>query len=179
MSVEIGQSLTSFFNGMMSFLVQTSSDPILYSFVLFIYAILAAVILPIPVEVGLLLSPNTPFLWLAFVLGLGKMVGSILVFYFGLGVGDKIKIWSGRWNWFRWLVTKSEWIVDKLHYVGLYLILSLPLMSDTIPLYIFSMLNENGIFKVKWFALVNLCAGFTRATVLFALLSLFGINLFH
>ena len=52
-------------------------------------------------------------------------------------------------------------------------------MSDTIPLYIFSMLNENGVFQVKWFALVNLFAGFTRAMVLFLLLSLFGINLFH
>lgn len=177
--MDIVQAISSFMNNMGALLTQTSSDPIAYSIVLFIYAILAAIVLPIPVEVGLLLSPSTPVLWLALVLGLGKMVGSILVFYLGLGVGDKISAWSARWKWFSWLVVKSEWVVDKLHYLGLYLILSIPMMSDTIPLYVYSMLNSKGIFKVKWFALVNFCAGFTRAMVLFALLSLFGIDLFH
>lgn len=177
--MEVGQAISSLLHGMTEFLVQTSADPVAYSIVLFIYAILAAVALPIPVEIGLLLSPSTPGLWLAFVLGLGKAVGSVLVFYLGLGAGNKVQSWSQRWRWFGWMVAKSEWIVDKLHYVGLFLILATPLMSDTIPLYIFSMLNSNGGLQVKWFALVNLCAGFTRAVILFTLLYMFGINLFH
>lgn len=177
--MDISQAISSFLNGMMSFLAQTAADPIAYSVVLFFYAIMAAVILPIPVEVGLLLSPDTPVIWLAVVLGLGKMVGSVLVFYLGLGIGDKIEKWSAKWPGFGLLVSKSEWLVGKLHYLGLYLILSVPLMSDTVPLYIFSILNKDGVFSVQMFAFTNLCAGITRASVLFILLSFFGVNLFH
>ncbi len=176
--MDIGQAISSFINGLMSVLKDTAADPVLYSIVFFIYAVLAAIALPIPVEFGLLLSPRTPFLWLALVLGLGKAMGSILVYYLGLEVGDKVRRWSDRWGWFRWLFNRSEWLVAKLHYLGLYLILSIPLMTDTVPLYIFSVLNEKGVFKVQYFALVNLLAGFTRASILYALLYLFGLNLF-
>ncbi len=171
--------ISSALNGMMQYLAQTAADPFLYSIVLFLYAIVAAIFLPIPVEFGLLLSPHTPVIWLALLLGLGKMVGSFLVFYLGLGIGDKIRLWSERWTWFQWLVRNSEYLVAKLSYLGLYFILSVPLMPDTVPLYIFSILNENGVFSVQMFGLVNLCAGFTRASILFISLSLFGVNLFH
>ena len=173
------QTISSFLDGMMSFLAQTAADPIAYSVVLFFYAILAAIVLPIPVEVGLLLSPHTPVILLVVILGLGKMVGSILVFYLGLGIGDKIEAWTARWPGFGLLVTKSEWLVKKLNYLGLYIILSVPLMTDTVPLYIFSILNKNGVFSVQMFAFVNLCAGITRGSILLILLSLFGVNLFN
>ena len=104
---------------MMRFLAQTAADPIAYSVVLFFYAIMAAVFLPIPVEVGLMLSPHTPVILLAAILGLGKMVGSVLVFYLGLGIGSRVEGWSARWPGFGWLVARSEWLVKKLHYLGL------------------------------------------------------------
>lgn len=177
--MELPQTLTSIIDGMMSFLAHTAADPIAYSVVLFFYAIMAAVILPIPVEVGLLLSPHTPVIMLAAILGLGKMVGSVLVFYLGLGIGDKVEGWSAKWPGFGWLVAKSEWLVKKLNYLGLYLILSVPLMTDTVPLYIFSILNKNGVFTMQMFAFANLCAGITRASILLILLSLFGVDLIN
>jgi membrane protein YqaA with SNARE-associated domain len=177
--LDIGQALDSFVNGMMQFLAQTANDPVMYSIVFFVYAVLAAIILPIPVEVGLLLSPHTPIIWLVILLGLGKMLGSVLVFYLGLGVGEKVRGWSVRWAWFDWFLKRCEWLVSRLHYMGLYILLSIPLMSDTVPLYIFSILNDEGVFNVQFFALTNLLAGFSRAMILFLLLHLFGVDLFH
>jgi membrane protein YqaA with SNARE-associated domain len=178
-TVDLGQVFSSLLGNMMEFLTQTAHDPVTYSIVFFIYTVLATIILPLPVEVGLLLSPVTPFLWLALILGLGKMVGSALVFYLGLGIGGKMRSRTDRPGPFKWLMEKSELVVDKLHYLGLYLILAIPIMPDTIPLYIFSVLNEHGVFRVEWFALINFLAGITRATILFSLLYLFGVDLFH
>lgn len=177
--MDIPQTIASIIEGMMRFLAQTAADPLAYSVVLFFYAIMAAVFLPVPVEVGLLLSPHTPVILLAVILGLGKMVGSVLVFYLGLGIGSKVEGWSVRWPGFGWLVTKSEWLVKKLHYLGLYLILSVPLMTDTVPLYIFSILNKQGVFTVHMFAFANLCAGITRASISLILLSFFGVDLIN
>jgi membrane protein YqaA with SNARE-associated domain len=168
-----------YLNGLMDFLVQTANDPITYSIVFFLYTILATVILPIPVEVGLLLSPNTSYLWLALIFGLGKMLGSVVVFYLGLGLGDRVRTWMESWQLTKWLIHGSEVVIDKLHYAGLYLILSIPIMPDTVPLYIFSVLNEHEVFKVEYFAVINLMAGVTRAFVLFSLMYLFGVNLFQ
>jgi membrane protein YqaA with SNARE-associated domain len=175
--VDIGQAIGSLLDGLMEFLKANTADPTVYLGILFLYSILTAIILPFPVELGLFLAPQVPFVLKALVLGLGKMVGSGLVFYIGLGVGDQIRKWSDRWAWFRWFVGACERIVARFHYVGLYFLLSIPLMSDTIPLYIFSVFNEKGVFKLRWFMLVNLLAGITRAGILLLLLELFGIDL--
>jgi ABC-type maltose transport system permease subunit len=52
-------------------------------------------------------------------------------------------------------------------------------MSDTVPIYIFSVFNKEGKrFNMKYFMLVNFFAGVTRAVILYVLAELFGINLF-
>jgi membrane protein DedA with SNARE-associated domain len=111
-------------------------------------------------------------------MGLGKAVGSVLVFYIGLTVGDKLRVFSSRWRWFNWLVNASEWLVAKLRYVGMYLILSIPIFPDTIPLYLFSVFNEKGVFQMKWFVVVCFLSGVTRAFIVFALFYLLGLKLF-
>lgn len=156
-----------------------ANDPVLYSVVFFIFSVAAAVILPIPVELGLILSPHTPYWILALVLGVGKAVGAGLVFKVGGAVEGPIRRYSERWRLFKKLVDLCELIVAKLGYLGFYLILSVPLMSDTIPIYIFSVFNKEGkTLHLKFFMLVNFLAGVTRAALLWVLLYAFGINIF-
>ena len=170
-------TLSSFLDDMMHFLEASANDPLSFSIIFLIYTVLAAVFLPIPVEVGLFFSPATPAVVKILVMGLGKMLGSMLVFSIGLKQGDEIKDLSASWRWFSALVKGCEWLVDKFHYVGLYLILSVPLMTDTVPLYIFSVFNKTGVLSFKWFALVSLLAGITRGVIVFLVFAALGVKL--
>ena len=162
---------------LLNFLTQVSTNPIEYSIVFFVYCIAAAVILPIPVEFGLFLNDNVSIVIKALILGAGKAVGSILIFYLVIKVEGPIRRWR-RFRWFHWLVCKIEWFVSKTRYVGLYLILSIPLMVDTVPVYVFSIFNAEGkAMRLRWFALANLLAGFTRAIVVFLVFQAIGIKL--
>jgi hypothetical protein len=163
----------------MSVLSGVAGDPVLYSLVFFVYAVLAAIILPIPVEFGLILSPHTPWFVLALVLGAGKAVGSILVFRIGVEIEGPIRRWSLRFRWFGKFMQLAEIFVARFGYYALYVLLSIPFMSDTAVLYIFSITNKDGdAMKLKWFAVVNFLAGVTRAILLVVLLYIFNVNLF-
>lgn len=166
-----------FLDDMLRFLEGSANSPLSYVPIFFIYTVLAAVILPLPVEIGLFFSPGTPVLVKVLVMGLGKMLGSIFVFFIGLKVGDRIRSWSSKWKWFDRLVNGCEWMVSKFHYVGLYIILCIPLMTDTVPLYLFSMFNETGVLKMKWFAVVSFLGGITRGLIVFAFFALLNIKL--
>src|SRR5438034_11735764 len=63
---------------------------------LFLYAIAAAVALPLPVEILLPLYPRIDVSVKAVVLGLGKAVGAIFVFYVGHKVNPLIDLCMGR-----------------------------------------------------------------------------------
>ncbi|MDD1767954.1 MAG: VTT domain-containing protein [Methanomassiliicoccales archaeon] len=163
----------------MNFLNQYSADPFAYGFIFFIYSVAAAVVLPIPVEIGLILNPGTPFIFKALILGSGKAVGSILVFYIGFKVEGRVRGWSQKWKFAKWFVEKCTRFVEKTGYFGLYILLSIPGMVDTIPVYIFSLFNREGrVLEVRYFALANFLGGITRAFILFALFYIGGINLF-
>ena len=144
----------------------------------FVYVILATVILPLPVELGLILSPGTPALWLALVLGLGRVVGGIVVLYAGHEIGGKTEKWFHRWKWSTRLLDSSERLISERGYLGLYIIMSIPFMLDSLPLYVFSVLDKGHRYKVRWFALTNFFAGFTRAAIFLALMYLFGVGTF-
>jgi len=160
-------------------LTDIANDPFLYSIVFFFFSIAAAIVLPIPVELGLILSPATPYWILAIVLGAGKAVGAGLVFKIGGTVEAPIRKYSERWRFFKRFVDFCEWFVAKLGYVGFYILLSIPLMSDTVPIYIFSVFNKEGKALHLWyFMLVNFLAGITRAALLWVLADMFGIHLF-
>ena len=69
-------------------------------------------------------------------------------------------------------------IVEMTGYFGLYIMVSIPGMVDTIPPYIFSFFNREGqVLEVTDFALVNFLGGITRAFVLFAFFYFGGVNL--
>lgn len=170
---------------LMGALADAASNPWTYILLFYIYCILAAVLLPIPVELGLIglaagnfhlfgLPVFQSFMILAVIMGLGKATGGQIVFTIGVKLEDDVRRWL-KWKWFQSLMEKSSWLVQKLGYVGLYIILSIPLMSDTVPLYLFSFLNRDGkLFENKWFFVTNILAGMTRAIVVGILFAAVG-----
>jgi hypothetical protein len=163
---------------LIAFLTSLSNDPLAYSVIFYIYCILAAIILPIPVEFGLFLNPDMSIFIKALILGLGKATGAFLIFYLGIKVEGPIRRWSRKWEWFRKFVDLMDRFVCKTRYIGLYILLSIPLMTDTVPIYLFSIFNKEGkALKPKWFTLTNFLAGITRAMVVYAIFLLFEVKL--
>lgn len=162
---------------LMLFLEGVSHDPFVYSIVLFIYAILAAAFLPIPAELGLFFSPETPLVVKALILGAGRAVGSVLVFMLGGKIsGTAARLFSKN-RFLRGFMSSMQRFVDRTRYLGLYVILSIPGMVDTVPLYLFSVFNQEGTMRIKWFALTNFFAGITRASIAYAIFYWAGIML--
>ncbi|TMA04170.1 MAG: hypothetical protein E6J94_10085, partial [Methanobacteriota archaeon] len=124
---------------------------------LFLYSIAAAVILPVPVEVALLAYSQLDTSVKAVVLGLGKAVGAIAVFYVGYKVNPVIERWMGRHAAVARVLAAMEWFVRKTGWVGLTVLLAIPFMSDTAVNYFYSLLNEEGHAVGRWhFVLANL-----------------------
>jgi len=159
------------------FLQTLASNPLDYSIILFLYAMLAALILPVPVEVVLFVPTPIGILGSALVLALGKTTGAMLVFYLGVKAEKPIRNWSSAFNWFKKFVELLEKFVAKTQYLGLYFLLSIPLMSDTIPIYLFSLFNKDEIMRPSYFAIANFFSGINRAMIVYAFASLFDINL--
>jgi hypothetical protein len=73
------------------------------------------------------------------------------------------------------LVSFCKWLVDKLGYIGLYLILSVPVMVDTVPVYLFSIIKKERTDRdLRNFALTNLMAGVTRAAIVYYVVTELG-----
>ncbi len=163
--------------GLTSFIEQVQGDPLVYSVIFFIYIIAATLFLPVPVELMLFLSPATPFVLKAILLGVGKAIGSIVVFYIGMNVEKPINTLTKKWGFFRMVVNFSKWLVDKLGYLGLYLILSVPIMVDTVPVYLFSIFRKDRCDRdLQLFALTNLAAGITRAGIVYFAVTELGLG---
>lgn len=171
--------MTSIWEELVNFLETHQADPTTYLASLFVFSIGAAIILPIPVESALVFAPSSvPIFFVALVLGLGKAVGSMAVFVIGAKIEQAVVSFN-RFGWFRWLLNKSEAFVRKFGYFALYAIMSVPFMLDTVPLYIFSILNKEGkLMRIHWFAVANLAAGTTRGMIILVAFRGFGVQLF-
>jgi len=169
--------MSSLWNQLYDFLVSRSGDPATFLLSLFVFSIAATIVLPIPVESALVFVPrDMPFIIPALAVGLGKGVGAIGVFYIGAKI-EKVILSFGRWGWFKWLVDNSERFVRRYGYFALFAIMAIPLMTDTIPLYIFSLLNKEGkLMRLRWFVLVNVLAGVVRASIVILTVRQFGWN---
>jgi len=159
------------------------TNPIVYLALLFLYSFLVAIILPIPVELALLwpLIGDDMALFAAatIVMALGKTLGAWGVFFLGLKLEEPIRDWSEKYKIVKTFVEWCTTFVRKTKYVGLYILLSIPLMSDTIPLYIYSLFNKEGkVLNMKVFGLVNFLAAITRSVILFLLWVFFKVSLF-
>jgi uncharacterized membrane protein YdjX (TVP38/TMEM64 family) len=150
------------------------NDPVIYVALVFTYAVAVAIILPIPIEVALLL-PLFDQRWgylagITIALSTGKTVGAWLIFVLGVRVEGTIRFWSKRFKFAETVVTKAEAFVRKTGYTGLYILLSIPLMSDTIPLYLYSLFNEEGkALRRDMYLIANFLAALNRVAILVVL----------
>jgi hypothetical protein len=182
---------------LLDFLNANQTDPLTYLLLFFLFSVAAAVFLPIPIEIGLIWNPGMFFPLKAIDLGLGKSVGAAAVFYIPTGVRRLVHhIRSGqpdfpepepsastplaiRWGWLRWLAEKSEKFTRRYGVIALYTIMSIPGMIDTVPLYVFSIINKDrSLIRLREFVLANFLAGINRAFIIYALLEVLGVNLF-
>jgi membrane protein YqaA with SNARE-associated domain len=159
-------------------LSDATSNPFVFFPLLFFYSIAVAIILPLPLELALIFVEDPAYMVAtAIVIGLGKMVGAWAIFFLGLKVEDNIRRWSEKYKIVNKIVKFSIWFVDKTGYVGLFILLSIPFMTDTVPIYIYALFNEEGkLMKRNYFLLTNFAAGIVRGIV-FILLWNAGIRL--
>ncbi len=160
-------------------LTSLATNPLLYSIVFLIYVILAAVVLPIPVEIGLFNYHIHPAI-LIFILALGKAIGALVVFQIGVTARKKMKKFSTDIDFVNKLVEYSEEFVKRYGYYGLFIILSIPLMIDSVSLYLFSLLNPEEKGKGmdrEWFTIINFFAGATRGVITLLVFYTVGLKL--
>ncbi|MCJ2520247.1 MAG: hypothetical protein LN412_04775 [Candidatus Thermoplasmatota archaeon] len=165
--------------GFLSGVVEVYYDnPTIFLTVLFVFSILTAIILPIPVEVALLpIIDNLSLLGTAaLVLGAGKAVGAGAIFVLGLRVEAPIRYWSARHRSVGKFVGYVTRFVRATRWMGLFILLAIPFFPDTVPIYIYSLFNKQGqLISGRIFLLVNFLAGMVRAFV-FVLASQFGLG---
>lgn len=158
----------------------TMLNPVLYSIIFFIYVILTVLILPIPVEIGLFNPYIHPAL-LIFILALGKGVGSAIAFEIGTRVRGVIEKKSIGTPLLKNIVAWCERFVMKYGYYGLFIIMSIPLMLDSVTVYLFSLLNPRVDGKKAmtrtWFVLINIGAGAVRGIIILLLAYFLSIRL--
>ncbi|HEY7588387.1 MAG TPA: hypothetical protein VIB49_06560 [Thermoplasmata archaeon] len=142
-----------------------------YLLALFLYAVAAAVALPTPVELLLFFYPEVSLVAKALVLGLGKGVGAIAVFYVGKGVNPWIERWMTRHAFWRRFLKVLETFVRRTREFGLAFLLAIPFMSDTAVNYLYALLNEEGRAVSRLhFVLANVIGGIARGLIVVALL---------
>lgn len=159
----------------MGFLESLANSPVEYAIVLYFYSIATAVLLPIPVELGLFLAPSLGILTKSLIVAAGKATGCILVFYLGLKVEKRIRQWSEHVFFIGWFVKSMEWFVSKTRYWGLYLLMSIPFMPDTITIYLYSVFNKDEIITPNYFVIVNFLATINRCMIVIFLAEILGI----
>lgn len=126
---------------LLTILTNAATDPWIYLPLLFVFAVAATVALPVPVEIGLL-NPWISPVPLVVVLGLGKAVGAFLVLPFGGWVGSRIERELTRYPRFTGMYARMKGWIARWGYLALFGILSVPFMSDTAPVYVFSTMTS-------------------------------------
>lgn len=180
------------FGGFADWMLDLVKDPGMYLTFILIFSTLAAIILPLPVELVLvgfifyLRDPGSDFLGLgiagafiliAIVMGIGKALGSWVVFVIGVKAEKLVEKYMS-WGWFQRFLARVQKFCTKHGYIAMYMVMSIPLMTDTVPLYLFAILNKEGeVFERNWFVLTNLWAGISR-TLLVGILAVGGIASF-
>lgn len=141
-----------------------SSGAAIYLIILFLYAVATTVFLPTPVEILPAVYSAVVDVWLqAIVLGLGKAVGAVIVFFVGAKVNRLLERWIGEHPLGARVLKGLEGFVRKTKWIGLTILLAIPFMSDTAVNYFYSILNEEGhAIGRRYFVLANFIGGVVR-----------------
>jgi membrane protein YqaA with SNARE-associated domain len=155
-------------------------NPYLFFPLLFLYSILVAIILPIPIEIALiwplLEGDFVLFAGAILTMAIGKTVGSWAIFFLGIKVEDNIRKWSEKYRFWRKFVELMIRFVRRTRHYGLLILLSIPLMTDTVPIYIYSLFNEEGeIMQRSIFLGINFVAALIRGALIALIFIAFGI----
>jgi membrane protein YqaA with SNARE-associated domain len=153
---------------LLDILQEVASDPVQYLIVVFVYSIATAVFLPVPVEAALFLSESAPFWSIALVLSLGKTVGGFVVYSIGGKLEGPIRTSAQGWRIWNAFVGACERFVLRFGYLGFYALLSIPIMPDTLTLYLFSLFNKEGkVMDRGHFLIVNFLGSLTRCAIVY------------
>ena len=164
------------FEGWIDILAETTSEG-LYLFLLALFTFIATLALPLPVEAALFLGPQTSVFWQAAALGTGKAAAAIVALRIGTDVNKMLQSRLMQTSLAKAFVNFCNWLVVKFHYAGLYFILSIPLMVDTVPVYLFGIFNEEGTIRYVPFAYVNFLAAVNRVMITMMAFHLWGFEL--
>lgn len=148
------------------------TNPVIYFLIVFGFAIAVAIILPIPIEVALIFALAGGSLGLFTValvaVASGKAVGAWLVFVLGVKVEHAMHKWSERSKVFARILSAMERFVRWSGAIGLFVLLSIPFMSDTAVLYLYALFNEEGkTIDRRHFILTNFLGGISRTAAFF------------
>ncbi|HEV8593954.1 MAG TPA: hypothetical protein VGR51_00280 [Thermoplasmata archaeon] len=148
------------------------TNPVIYFLIVFGFAIAVAIILPIPIEVALIfaLAGGNIVLFTIALLAVasGKAVGAWLVFVLGIKVEHSMRKWSERSKWIAKILSAMERFVRWSGSFGLFILLSIPFMSDTLVLYFYALFNEEGkTIDRRHFIITNFLAGIARTAAFF------------
>lgn len=229
---DIQYPMAGFWESLTDVLSAYQADPLTYLLIFFLFVIAAAIVLPIPIEIFLVIDPAVPYPLKALVMGLGKGVGAYAVYYIGFAI-DRLgrllatSLWvnkpmefartaarespfltrlirspasrkmrsnlrklvrernqdgggSMNWGWMKWMMRGSEKLVRKYGYPAMFVIMAIPGMVDTVPLYIFSILNKEGTLMTwRGFVITNIAAGIVRAVLIWLIFFALGIEIFN
>ncbi len=161
--------------GLMDILADTT-DPVVYSILLFLFTTIATLALPLPVEMALFFNLEQDVYSKAAMVAGGKAAAAIIVLRIGNLVNRLMSSRMMRTSLAKMFVQFCNWMVVKFHYAGLYFILSIPLMVDTVPVYLWGIFNEEGVIRAVPFAYVNFLAGVNRVLIIMMIFELYGIK---
>ncbi|HKZ64488.1 MAG TPA: hypothetical protein VJ400_08595 [Thermoplasmata archaeon] len=150
------------------------TNPLVYFLIVFLFSIAIAIVLPIPVEIALVLvffrSDLGLFMAAVFAVASGKAVGAWLVFWLGLKVEAAMHRWSQRSRIIERIMNAFERFVRVTGTFGMFVLLSIPFMSDTAVLYFYALFNAEGhTIDRRRFILCNFLAGISRVSLFFIL----------
>lgn len=104
--------MVSVLDQLIDFLESNQADPLTYLLLFFLFSVAAAIILPIPVEIGLVINRGMFFPIKALDLGLGKCVGAIAVFFIPRGIGYSIRFLR-RWRPVKRFLVHANTVAEK------------------------------------------------------------------
>jgi hypothetical protein len=150
-------------------IIDGSSNPFLFGSFFFLYVILNTMALPFPVELGLFNPYIHPGILIG-ILALGRGVGALIIFELGGFIRTKASTWTLNVYRLRNIIQSIERFIQRYGYYALFLLMSIPLMLDSVVLYMFSLLNTRDKTKAaltrRWFIGITIGASLLRGTII-------------
>ncbi len=116
-------------------------------FLVFLYEVGAAVILPTPAELPLVTYKWLPVGWMTLFAVAGKILGSYLVFFLGdrLKNTERFQTWVDRYRPLQAIMRWSERFVRRYGAFAVFLLLCIPGFPDTVSLYLFAIVGQRPV----------------------------------